>query len=237
MRDNIVTRFTFLVISVLLLVSLFGRCAHAQTAPPKAEIHAWMDIFVGAQAPTLYPQYGWRAKTKIGTFSGYGFVERSTGEPLFANNLVIWTPPGQKLVSIRTETGGRLADFNPVPGKIVHPGAFFQYGPQVSIVEAVPPIKKVMKGLVATYLPKLGLSGIRRTNYLVGFGTQSLKLPGHTEVRLEGFRRFFGDHVPDYAEYWLLVHPKAAGPFTAGAWVLHDGKRAMVGFGGRLSAF
>ncbi|OHA92066.1 MAG: hypothetical protein A3D49_02995 [Candidatus Zambryskibacteria bacterium RIFCSPHIGHO2_02_FULL_43_37] len=35
MRNDVVARFTFLVLSVLLLISLFGRCAHAQAASEK----------------------------------------------------------------------------------------------------------------------------------------------------------------------------------------------------------
>jgi hypothetical protein len=221
------------VLLLLVVLSFLTPALLLAQDPPKAEAHVWADVFGGKDGVVLYPQYGWSAETRIGKWNGFGFVETAPHEPHFTNHLVIFTPGKQKAFSVHTETGGRIADFEPVPGKTIPPAGFFQVGPRLNLHEAMPRVKKGMSYLFVAALPEF--KGIRTNNFLMAGSTNKFPITESIGLSVEGYRRFF--EGPDYAEYWLLIHPKATGPLSFSVFVLHSGDRVWTGFGGRFSVF
>ena len=185
----------------------------------------WLDIFGGPSGAVIYPQYAWKAKTFIGTFNGYGFVEVAPHEPFFTNHLVVYTLPVARWFSLQTETGGK-------PNAAPRVG-FFQLGPRVNIHEVFPGLKKLLDHLFAAVLPRF--VGIRANNLLLAGGTNKFRVARGLEVSVEGYRRFFASGRPDYAEYWLLLHPAKTKPVSFAAFVLQDGSRVSTAFGIRVT--
>jgi hypothetical protein len=225
------------VLATALCMAVFIPSTAEAQEKPKAEFHVWVDAFAGTEGLVLYPQYGWKIETGAGKFNGYGFLERAPKEPLFTNHLFIFTPGKQRVLSVRTETGGRVAEFEPVPDKIVPAAGFFQIGPQLNFHEAVPAMKKSGISLVATWLPQL--AGIRSENYLVAGGF-SIRRNQEWGIFVDGYRRFFSG--ADYSEWWLLIKPRKDSRLSFGMFVLHDGsqspgERTQTGFGGRIAPF
>lgn len=196
---------------------------NAQNVAPPATFHVWSDFFGGNQGAVVYPQYAWSVNTSAGNFSGFGFVEVAPREPFFTNNLVVYTPPQVAWFSVHTETGG-------VPFKGL---SFFQIGPRINVTEVVPKLKKPMHHLFVAALPRF--EGIRPNNLLVAGATNRFKLTNSIDWSIEGYRRFFPNHH-DYAEYWLLVHPKEIPRMSFGTFILNDNK-VSIGFGMRISFF
>lgn len=206
----------------LAIVFLLVLAANAQE--PKVSFHAWSDFFGGNQGVVLYPQYAWSAKTPVGNLNGFGFVEVAPHEPFFTNHLAVFTPKAASWFSVHTETGGL-----PRAGL-----GFFQIGPRLNATAMIPKLKKPLHHLFVTALPRF--EGIRPNNILVAGATNRFHIGHRLEGSVEGYRRFF-PHRPDYAEYWLLAHPKATPHFSWAVFVLNDGNRVSVGFGTRISFF
>ena len=225
---------TLLTSLVLALLAAAPAAAQTNGSTPSVSGKPWFDLFAGRGGTVIYPQYNLRVETRRLVLTGYGFWERAPQEPDFTNhvNTVTWSRVPQ--FSLRTETGGRVrefwvrtdrGDFFPIP-----PAAFFQIGPQVNLHKVFP--LPGVDYLVASYLP--ALAGIRTNNTLLAGGTKPLQL-GPVSVTLEGYRRFFPDGGPDYAEYWFLAHPARLKHVSLGAFLLTDGKAKHLLLGGRLS--
>lgn len=208
-----------------VMVALSTGLAFAQDAPttPQATAHVWVDAFGGKDGVVIYPQYAWSLETSAGKVTGFGFGEGAPHEPLFTNHLLVFSPGKQNVFSVHTETGGLPAD-----GR-----AFFQAGPRVNIHEAVPKLKGTVAYLFVAVLPHL--EGIRTNNVLVSGATKPVPIVKSVEFSLEAYRRFFLDG-PDYSEYWYILHPKGS-KLSYAVFVLIDGNRASLAFGGRFSAF
>ena len=217
------TRF---VPASLLLVLLAAVTASAQTTGVSGSV--WADLFIGPDGDVVYPQYSFKAKTGIGTLTGYGFLERAPHEPLFTNHVNTFTFPFLPILSVRTEVGGALTD---VEGSGT--GHFFQAGLQANAHQIVPPLTRVMDYLVVTQLP--GMTGIRPPNTLIAGATRHFPLKD-ISVFAEGYRRFLPGGRPDYGEYWLVVSPKRTKPVSFGVFLLQDGARKNLAFGGRIGS-
>ena len=208
--------FTVVFASVISVTAL-----HAEE-PSNVTFHVWTDLFGGSQGAVVYPQYAWDAKTPIGDFGGYGFVEVAPHEPLFTNHLVIYTPNQTPWFSIHTETGG-------IPNKGLN---FFQIGPRLNVTKILPSLKKPMHHLFVTALPRF--EGIRHNNVLVAGATNQMTIMRGLKLSVEGYRRSFA-HGYGYGEYWILVHPKATPHLSLGTFIHDDGGHVSVGFGTRIS--
>ena len=206
-----------------LTVIVFLATALVAQDGKKVDGHAWIDTFGTNGGAVLYPQYGWSAKTKIGGFSGYGFVEVAPHEKLFTNHLVIYTPSIRQF-SVHSETGG-------IPRRSL---GFFQIGPRINLHEVFPRLKKPLGYLFVTALPRF--IGIRPNNLLVAAGTNKFRIAG-TQWSAEGYRRFLPGGRPDYAEYWFLAHPKKTKPFSIGTFGMQSGDATYIGLGVRLNVF
>ncbi len=197
-------------------------------APTSAQIETtgkvFADLFVGPDGDVIYPQYTFEVKTGAGNITGYGFLERAPGEPLFTNHVNTFAPKGiTSVLRVRTETGG-------APGNSFY---FFQVGPQVQLHEAVPVLKKAMGYVVLGYLPSL--AGPRPSNTILAGGTRTFRPSGGLEISAEGFRRFFGNGGADYAEYWVLIHPTRLRHVSFAGFLLQDGGTRSLAFGARIS--
>lgn len=170
----------------------------------------------------MYPQYSWKFVSPV-IVTGYGFVERAPGEPLFTNHVNTATVSAFPYVSVRTETGGA-----PVLGNY-----FFQVGPQVNLHEVVRPLKKELAYLIVAQLPKL--AGGRPPNTLIAGGTREFKITDGLGISAEGYRRFFPGGRPDYGEYWVVLSVKKLRHIHPALFVLQDGDRVSVAFGARLT--
>jgi hypothetical protein len=214
---------------ILLFSALFAKGGFAQISlvdPPKPKAYGavWLDIFGGPRGAVIYPQYAWKVDTIAGTFTGFGFVEVAPREPFFTNNLLVYTPPKATWLSVHTETGG-LPDASPRLG-------FVQVGPRINAQELVPGLKKPLHYLFAAVLPRF--IGIRPNNLLLSGATNKFHVARGLDGSIEGYRRFFPGHRPDYAEYWFLLHPKKTKNVSFAAFVLHDGNRITPAFGFRV---
>ena len=217
-------RSVSVVILFVAAVLVATNTATAQTNgnPPQATGSVWLDLFAGPDGVVVYPQYGWGLKTRSGDFSGYGFVETAPHEPFFTNHLVIYTPKKIQQFSVHTETGGIPLDSL----------GFVQVGPRLNVHETISVLKKPLHHLFITVLPHL--TGIRPDNLLIAGATNRFRVAG-IQMSAEGYRRFFGDDVPDYGEYWLLVHPEKTKHLSFGVFLLHHGSRKSFSAGVRLS--
>jgi hypothetical protein len=186
--------------------------------------HLWLDAFGGAGGAVVYPQFAWKVGTKVGTFSGFSFLEAAPHEQLFTNNLVTFSPEAAKWFSVHTELGGA-----PRAGT-----SFYQIGPRVNITEAVPELKKPLDHLFVAVLPRF--EGVRPNNMLIAGGTNPFPITKGIDATVEGYRRIF-PHRPDYSEYWLLFHPKKTKDLAFGAFVLEDGSKTSLCYGLRYNIF
>jgi len=185
--------------------------------------HVWIDGFALDKGVVLYPQYSWNATTPAGSFNGYGFIESTPGERVFANNLMIYTPRNIDWFSIHVEVGGFPA----------HDLGFHQIGPRININEAVPGLKKSFPRLFVAVLPRF--IGIRPNNILVAGASKPVSIR-NTDVWVEGYSRFFPKGLP-YGEYWVMLKRKEFGRFSVGALVHTADKHTYVGFGLRIPMF
>lgn len=192
---------------------------------PRASLHLFSDQFVGDEGVVLYPQYAWNFRIPTGNIGGYGFAEVAPYEPLFTNHLVVYTPSVMTWFSVHTETGG-------APIKGTH---FFQVGPRINVVNAIPKLKKSMNQIFIAALPRC--EGVRPNNILLAGATNRFKITKTLRGSLEGYRRFF-PHGAYYGEYWILVHPEKTPHFSWGMFILNDSnQKVSVGFGARISLF
>ncbi len=224
------------IVLALALVTLAAGSAAAQTAKkaapaPVCSAPVWLDAFAGTAGVNIYPQYSFKLEESDVRLTGYGFLELTPKEPNFTNhvNTLAWLKVPQ--LSVRTETGGRVREWNaPDPaGGPVPPGGFFQIGPQVNLHQMVP--LPGVDHLVVSYLP--ALAGIRPDNWLVAAGTKKLRIAPGLAVTAEGYHRFLPG--ADYAEYWLLVSADKFKYVAPGAFVLANGRTRYVLLGARFS--
>ena len=208
-----------------MVLACAAGTANAQTNEPKAVSGSiWADLFVGPDGDVIYPQYVWNAATKVGIFTGYGFVERAPKEPLFTNHVNTFTLGFLPVFSVRSEIGGALA----------REKYFFQVGPQVNIHEVLPFAKKAMQYFVVSQLP--GLVGeIRPPNTLIAGATRRFRPIDGVEFFGEGYRRFFPGGRPDYSEYWLMIDPRRMKHMDFGVFMLQDGKWKGFAAGVRIA--
>jgi hypothetical protein len=211
---NIIGSFLFLI---CVSLGLFAQEA------PKATFHVWSDQFATPQGVMLYPQYGWGLKTGGGNVNGFGFIEVTSHEQAFTNNLVWYTPSKVPWFSVHTETGG-------FP---FHDAGFFQVGPRINVTKAIPQLNKPIANLFVAVLPRF--IGIRPNNILVGGATNAVKIKG-VSVWGEGYRRFF-PNGSGYGEYWLMAKPTPKSPISFGVIGHHVTGNSYVGVGMRLSFF
>jgi len=209
--------------ALISIVSALGFMM-GEEPPESATGSLFVDLFYGSEGPVIYPQYSWGVEGSAGSLTGYGFVEVAPDEPFFTNHLVVYTPSRFKQFSVHTETGG-------IPGEGL---SFFQVGPRLNVHETIPALKTPLHHLFVTALPHV--IGIRPHNLLIAGATNRFELISGLEVSAEGYRRIFGDNVPDYSEYWLLFHPKRTKPFSFGAFVLQHGDRTLFSAGIRISS-
>lgn len=210
----------------VIFVATLG-VATAQVAgvvvPPVATGAVWLDVFANPRGVVVTPQYAWGVKLPGGKLGGFHFAETAPRARFFMNNLVWYTPARLPQFSVHTETGGE-------PRSRL---GFFQVGPRLNIGETIPAIKRPMNNLSVVVLPRF--IGIQPNNLLIAGATNRFSLTPGIKVSAEGFRRFAGGHRPDYGEYWFLVHPKKTGRVSFALHLLHDGNRAMVSAGIRIS--
>ena len=209
------------VLWAILLIVLCPALSAAQGQNTTGTV--FLDLFAGPEGAVIYPQYAWGLKTSAGDLGGYGFVEVAPHEPFFTNHLVVYTSP-MKQFSVHTETGG-------LPGDGL---GFFQVGPRLNIHGTITPLKRPLHHFFVVALPHV--AGIRPNNLLVAAATNRFKLTSGLKVSAEGYRRIFGDNVPDYSEYWLLFHPEKIQHFSFGAFVLHHGSQKVFAVGVRASS-
>src|SRR3989344_6081284 len=115
------------LIFAVIIVCIAATVAVAQNVTPAVSGSVWFDAFAGKNGVVLYPQYGWGVKTRVGDFDGYGFIESAPREPLFTNNLVVFTPAKFRMFSVQTETGGLPRGEKGAP----EAKGFFQVGPRL----------------------------------------------------------------------------------------------------------
>src|SRR3989344_1115890 len=185
------------LIFAVIIVCAVATVAVAQNASTVSG-SVWFDTFAGKNGVVLYPQYAWGVKTRTGDFDGYGFIESAPREPLFTNNLVVFTPAKFRMFSVQTETGGLPRGVKGAP----EAKGFFQVGPRLNVHEAVPKLKGTMHYLFVTALPSF--RGIRPNNLLIAGATNRVSIANDVELSVEGYRRIFGGRRPDYSEYWFL---------------------------------
>ena len=208
-------------LAMLIFLSTVAIPASAQMGVSGS---VWVDLFLGPDGDVIYPQYAFAVDTRVGNATGYGFLERAPGEPLFTNHVNTFVPSllASKL-AVRTEIGGATA-------QSVY---FFQVGPQVQLHEVVLPLKKVMGYLILSYLPNL--AGRRPSNTIFAGGTRHFKITDSVEVSFEGYRRFFSKGGADYSEYWVLVYPARTKHVSFGGFLLQDGGEKSLALGVRIS--
>jgi hypothetical protein len=217
--EGVVVRiYTIMFLTILCAMPLVAQ------EPPKATGQVFLDVFGGSEGVVVYPQYSWGLEIPTGSLGGYGFVEVAPHEPFFTNHLVVYTPSSAKQFSVHTETGGIPKDGL----------SFFQVGPRLNLHETIPALKTPLHHFFVAALPHV--AGIRPHNLLVAAATNRFKLTSSLEVSIEGYRRIFGDNVPDYGEYWFLLHPEKTRPFSFGVFVLQHGSRTSLSVGIRISS-
>ncbi len=211
-------------LSIIVFVMLSGMAiAQTKNSSTQATGSVWLDTFGGRQGLVVYPQYAWGLKTGVGNFSGYGFIEAAPHEPLFTNNLVVYTPTKLPQFSVHTETGG-------MPEKSL---GFFQVAPRWNVHETIPGLKRPLHHIFVVVLPRF--IGIRPNNLLLAGATNRFKVAPGVRASVEGYRRFFGGGRRDYSEYWFMMHPKKVEHLSFGAFVLQDGNRTSLNAGIRIS--
>lgn len=183
----------------------------------------WLETYGRSNGATIYPQYNWNAKSSLGAAWGYGFLESTPHERLFANNLIV-ACPGKLPICFHAEIGG-------APGI---PAAFFQLGGQLDVVRLAPKIGGVVNHAFVAQLPKL--AGPRPPSTLFSFGLKKFHVPclGKTELHPETFYRAFPGGRPDYGETWLMFGHKRLPHILAGPHIIKSGSRWDIGVGFRV---